>query len=280
MPTDVQEAAALLAEGSPKIIAGCTDFFPGQKQGSASRDLLDVTRISGLRGILERDEGWRIGAATTWSEIAGAVLPPAFEGLKQAALEVGSLQIQNLGTIAGNICNASPAADGVPPLLTLNASVELASLRGPRRVPLSEFITGVRQIALAEDEFVVAIHIPRPAQSARGAFEKLGSRAHLVISIAMAASVVELRNDVIVDAALAVGSCAPVARRLPELEAFLVGKSVGELKELPLSNAEFFAPLSPISDVRGSAEYRLDVVAELCRRVVMSAVSGGDHNGW
>ena len=160
VPRDVDEALAFLAKGNPKIIAGCTDFFPGLKQGESRDDILDITQITGARGISQTDSGWRIGAATSWADIVTATLPTAFGGLKQAAREIGSLQIQNRATVVGNICNASPAADGVPPLLTLNATVEVASTSGNRIVPLGEFITGVRQIALSKDEFVVAMHVP------------------------------------------------------------------------------------------------------------------------
>jgi CO/xanthine dehydrogenase FAD-binding subunit len=201
-------------------------------------------------------------------------LPPAFDALKIAALEVGSLQIQNRGTVVGNICNASPAADGVPALLTLNAQVEIGSVEGARIIPLHAFITGVRKIDLAAHEIVVALHIPEVSEQAASAFIKLGSRKHLVISIAMVATVVEMRDDTIVDVRIAVGSCSPVAKRLPELEALLVGKTWAELTCMDFGAGSVLAALTPISDVRGSAGYRLDVVPELCRRAVLEACKG------
>src|SRR5690606_7295406 len=114
----------------------CTDILPARRQGQPPGDILDVTRLPDLRGIARDPHGWRIGAATTWAEIAAAPLPPAFDALQQAAREVGAVQIQNAATIAGNICNASPAADGVPPLLVLEAEVELVSPAGRRRLML------------------------------------------------------------------------------------------------------------------------------------------------
>ena len=265
----------LLKDGGPKVIAGCTDYYPSLPQGSQVRDLLDISQIAELRGIAQTDQGWRIGAATTWTDILRAPLPPAFDGLKLAAREVGSVQIQNRGTIAGNICNASPAADGVPPLLALQAQVELASLNGTRRMPLSEFITGVRQTKLDAGEMLVALHIPPHSPSATSAFSKLGSRTHLVISIAMVAAVLELKNGAIEAATLAVGSCSPVAQCLPALQAALIGKTFAEVEAMDFEQDGHLAPLAPISDVRGSAEYRMDVVAELCKRVVLTAMQEG-----
>lgn len=272
-PTNPEEALRLLAGDAPKIVAGCTDYLA--QQGARDETLLDVTGIAGLRGITRAASGWRIGGATTWSDIVRADLPPAFDGLKRAALEVGSVQIQNRGTVAGNICNASPAADGVPPLLALDAQVEIASLRGTRHVALSDFITGVRRVDLKPDEMVVAIHIPAPPEGAKSGFIKLGSRRYLVISIVMVAAVVAVRAGRISDARIAVGSCSPVARRLPALEVLLRGQRVADLGALDFAAAQVLAPLAPIADLRGSAEYRLDVVGELCRRVVVETCKEG-----
>ncbi len=150
-PTTLDDAlGALSGSGPVSVIAGGTDWFPALGERSFDGTLLDVTRVAGMRGISVQETGWRIGGATTWSDILRADLPPAFDGLRLAAREVGSVQIQNAGTVAGNICNASPAADGVPPLLSLDAVVELSSARGVRRLPLSEFITGVRRTARAD----------------------------------------------------------------------------------------------------------------------------------
>lgn len=269
LPTDLNAALELIVEHGGKIVAGGTDVFPAARQGHTPRNLLDITAISYLSEIKIEESVIRIGAAATWSEIVKADLPPAFDALKQAALEVGSLQIQNAGTIGGNICNASPAADGVPPLLALDASVELVSAeRGVRSLKLSEFILHVRKTALADDEILSAILIPMPSPNARSAFEKLGSRRYLVISITMTAAVVELDNNgSIAMAKIAVGSCSPVAQRLNELEAAIIGQKPEDIEILP----EHLSGLSPINDVRGSGEYRLDVVAEQCARAIRKA---------
>ena len=265
-PDILDDALAHLDAATVSIVAGGTDFFPAMVL--APKVILDVSRISGLRGITQDSAGWRIGAATTWSDVLHADLPTAFEGLRRAASEVGSQQIQNTGTIAGNLVNASPAADGVPPLLTLDAQVEVASVRGVRVMPLSEFITGVRQTALQAGEMVTAVLIPPQPDHARAAFSKLGNRKYLVISTAMIAAVIGRDAQGRVDhARVAVGACSPVAQRLPALEADLIGTAPENI----LVNATHLTPLAPISDVRGSGEYRLDAVAELIRRTISGA---------
>lgn len=273
IPTKLEAALKSLAQQQDKLVAGGTDVYPSMKQGHTPKSLLDVTRIKELMNITMTDTGFRIGAAVTWTEIVKAKLPAAFDGLKHAAKEVGSLQIQNAGTIAGNLCNASPAADGVPPLLTLDARVEVASAaRGARILPLQDFILGVRKTALGSDEIVTAIHIPTPPDGAGSAFEKLGNRKYLVISIAMTAALIkcDLRG-LISEARVAIGACSPVALRLTQLEADLIGAKPSEVEILP----SHLSQLSPIDDVRGSGGYRLDIVQEQCRRAIQKAAENG-----
>lgn len=249
------------------VLAGGTDFFPARVGQTVTEDVLDIAGIADLRGISLGPAGWRLGATTTWSELVEADLPRLFDGLKQAAREVGGRQIQNAGTLAGNICNASPAADGVPPLLALDAAVEIASRSGTRRVPLQDFITGIRQTCLRPGELVVALHVPCPRREARGAFVKLGARRYLVISIAMASAVLEIDDGRVAAARVAVGACSPVARRLIDLERRLAGAPVdGRLADLV--EPAHLAPLSPIDDIRGSAGYRSDAVLVLVRRLL------------
>jgi CO/xanthine dehydrogenase FAD-binding subunit len=270
VPTSVDEALALLRDRRPTVVAGCTDVLPARRQGDRAGDILDVTRLPELRGIEGGPQGWRIGAAATWAEIDAAPLPPAFDTLRQAAREVGAIQIQNAGTIAGNICNASPAADGVPPLLVLEAEVELASAAGRRRMALADFITGVRHTARTPGELVVALHLPHPPEGAGGAFVKLGTRTSLVISIAMVASVIRVEGGRIATARLAVGACSPVAQRLTAWEAALVGRALDDPAGLT-PDPGHLSVLAPIDDVRATAAYRTEAVRDLCRRAVMQA---------
>ena len=255
-PTTIDEATRAMAAEGALAVSGGTDVYPAHVGKPLSRPLVDLSRVEGLRGISVTDMGFRFGAATTWTDIVRADLPAAFDGLKAAAREVGSIQIQNRGTIAGNLCNASPAADGVPPLLSLDASVELASPQGRRVLPLGSFITGYRRTALLPGEIVTAVLAPRTSPSARSAFVKLGARRYLVISILMAAAVVETdAQGRIARAAVAVGAASPVAQRLPALEADLRGVSG---RPSAILAARHLAGLSPIDDVRATAAYRLE----------------------
>src|SRR5471032_3137832 len=265
-PHRLEEALGVLQRPFT-VLAGGTDFYPARVGRSIDEDVLDISAIADLRGIARGPAGWRLGATTTWGELIAADLPPMFDVLKQAAREVGGRQIQNAGTIAGNLCNASPAADGVPPLLALDAEVELAGRAGTRRLALSHFITGNRRTVLAPGELLVAIHVPKPAHAARSAFLKLGARRYLVISIAMAAVTLEIDGGRVVAARVAVGACSAVAQRLPMLEAVLAGAPLDARLADRVDPAQL-APLSPIDDVRGSAGYRRDVVVTLLRRLL------------
>jgi CO/xanthine dehydrogenase FAD-binding subunit len=265
-PQALEDAVAALAGGSYTVLAGGTDVYPARVGRPFSDDILDITALSGLRGIAESDAGWRLGALTTWSDVLRAPLPPCFDALKLAAREVGGVQIQNAGTLAGNLCNASPAADGVPPLLALEAEVELAARDGTRRLALADFILGNRKTARRPDELVTAIHIPKFSQRARSSFLKLGSRKYLVISIVMVAVLVDLDDfGEVVTARVAVGSCSAKALRLPDVEAALTGQGF-DADLLPRIGPEQFDPLTPIDDIRGTAAFRREAAAVLIRR--------------
>lgn len=268
-PHRLEDALEWLAAERPLVMAGCTDIYPLHQTPALDGPLLDITGLDELRGITAA-EGWRrIGAATSWSDIIRAGLPPAYDGLIAAAREIGGVQIQVSGTIGGNLCTASPAGDSIPCLMTLDAEIELASQRGRRRLPLADFLTGARQTARDGDELVIAIHVPEQAEAGRAGFEKLGARRYLVISIAMAAARLVFSGGRIASAAIAVGACAPVAVRLGEIEAALHGLACSEAVPWLRDNmAGIMAALSPIDDVRGTAGYRREAAAELVTRLV------------
>lgn len=264
-PATLDAALQMLSGSGGRILAGGTDLYP-TAGARLTGPVLDVTGIAEMRGISLGD-GLRIGAAVTWGEIAEANLPPALAGLQAAARQVGARQVQNAGTIGGNLCNASPAADGVPPLLTLDAKVELAGPGGTRHMALTEFLQGPRKTARAADEVMVAVHIPAAALAGTGGFLKLGARSYLVISIAMVAVRLVTDGQTVTDIALAVGSCGPVATRLGRVEAALRGQPV-QLAAAAVDAADVAAALAPIGDVRATAEYRLTAATELVRRAV------------
>ncbi len=275
-PTTLDAALQVAATGA-RAAAGCTDLFPATSRPSlelAHAAVMDLTAVAGLRGIGQGASGWRIGATTTWTDLIRADLPPAFDALKAAAREVGSVQIQNAGTIAGNLCNASPAADGVPPLLILDASVELRSAVGTRVLPLWQFITGPRQTALRPGEIMTAVLIPGAATTGTAAFRKLGARRYLVISIAMVAARIVVAGGRITGAALAIGACGPVATRVGAAEAALTGAPALLGSADLMTDAMIAAALSPIDDIRADAEYRAHAAAVLARRAVADLLKG------
>ena len=268
-PATLDEALALRASGDVMPIAGGTDVYPAKAARAGwgdmrHKDVLDISRLPELRGIAEQGDHWRIGALTTWSELIAAELPPLFDGLKLAAREVGGVQIQNRGTVAGNLCTASPAGDGLPNLFALDAEIELVSASGGRRVAVREFLTGYRQTACRTDEIVTAILVPKLAGPTRSHFLKLGARRYLVISIVMAAGVIETTPDGRIAAArIAIGACSPVPQRLTTLEAALQGQPLASAAGLV--EPRHVAQLKPIDDIRASADYRRHAALTLTR---------------
>ncbi|MEM9196856.1 MAG: FAD binding domain-containing protein [Pseudomonadota bacterium] len=274
-PTKLEDALALRAnEPSFTVLCGGTDLYPATERPALSGPVLDVSAVEEMRGVAQGADGLRIGAATSWSTLIASDLPPACAALQEAAREVGAVQIQNAGTLGGNLCTASPAADGVPPLLVLEAEVELRSVRGARRLPLGGFLAGARRTALAPDEILTAVHLPARALAGQSIFTKLGARRYLVISIAMVAARLELVGARVQSAALAVGACSAVAQRLPRVEAALVGASTAAAARRIDADA-VAAALSPIDDVRGTAQYRARAAAELLRRAVAELCQHG-----
>ena len=257
-----------MAEAPRTVVAGGTDYYPARVGRPLDDDVLDVTGIESLRQIEDLGDRYRIGALVTWTQTIETPLPPMFDGLKRAAREVGGVQVQNSGTVVGNVCNASPAADGVPNLLALDAEIELASCDATRSVPIGKFITGNRETVRARDEVVTAISIPKPAEGTTSSFLKLGARHYLVISIVMTAGVLEPAPDgTVASVRLAVGSCSAVAQRLGTLEEALRGRPVDAGLQEAVTE-DHLAALSPIDDVRGSGEYRMDAALTLVRRTL------------
>jgi CO/xanthine dehydrogenase FAD-binding subunit len=234
-----------VSAGEPAIpLAGATDLYPAEATrrawfGARTGSIIDISRISDMSGIAVGSDEVVLGAMTSWTAIAEAALPPAFAALQAAARQVGGRQIQNRGTIGGNLCNASPAADGAPPLLALDAQVELRCATGVRRMPLSEFLLGNRKTARRPDELLTRVVIPRTAAHERSVFLKLGARNYLVISIASLAANLRIAPDgTVISARLALGAC-------------FVGS--GGLHRVELRPEDGVAP---IDDIRASAAYR------------------------
>jgi CO/xanthine dehydrogenase FAD-binding subunit len=272
-PVALSDAVAILASGAARVLAGGTDLYPATTAPDLSGPVVDVTGLPDLQGITQGADGLRIGACTTWGQIAAAPLPPALRALAQAAREVGGRQIQTAGTIGGNLCNASPAADGVPPLLACDALVELVGPTGSRRVALADFLTGPRRTLLRQAELLTAVIIPPASLAGESQFLKLGARAYLVISICMVAARVQVSSGRITGAALAVGAASPVARRMAQAEAALIGAEAITAADR-ITPDMLAAALSPLDDARASAAYRTHAACELLRRAVTDLTQG------
>ncbi len=267
-PDTLDEAVHVLASSGGQILAGGTDFFPSLGDRPVTGTVVDISGLGELKGVVQEPKYIRIGGLTTWTEIIRTPLPRCFDGLKAAAGEIGGIQIQNRATVAGNLCNASPAADSVPPLLVLDAEVELASRAGTRRIRLADFIVGNRKTLRQPGEILSQIFVPRTVESAASTFLKLGARHYLVISIAMVAVVMAKDSSGrVADARVAVGSCSAVAQRLTELEQALVGAPVSPSLG-SLVSADHLKRLSPIDDVRATSAYRWDAALRLVQRAL------------
>lgn len=292
-PTDLKRALELHAQGGFRLLAGGTDFYPAQVGRPIRESILDLTAISALRGVeaagvwpaqaaavrpalAAGQGGWRIGALATWTEVLRAFSASrATVALASAAREVGGVQIQNQATVGGNLCNASPAADGAPALAALDAVVELRSLDGTRWLAVEDFIDGPRRTRLRAGEILAAIWLPASSARAVSAFRKLGHRRYLVISIAAVGLALDFdAGERVCRAGIAVGSCAPKVIRLTALERALQGQLRADVAAVLLDHPASLEPLSPLSDLRGSADYRLAAVRELLNRM---SVEVTDH---
>lgn len=291
-PKTLAEALSLRADPRWLVVAGGTDVYPAHVGRSIARPILDLSAIDTLRTIERRTDpggrAWiRIGAGVRWSALRDSFTSSGLQALAQAAAEVGGLQIQNRGTLGGNLCNASPAADGVPALLALGAEVELVSARGTRRLPLSEFMLGSRRTALEADELMRAIEVPEPALDSASCFLKLGHRRYLVISIVMVAAQIELdAQRSIASCRVAVGSCSAVARRLTSIEAALTGLRLNDARQAvdrlfgpaAAGRSDVLDGLTPIDDVRGTAAFRREAAGELVRRALCTTIAARSAN--
>jgi CO/xanthine dehydrogenase FAD-binding subunit len=273
-PATVEEAARLLAAGEVTLLGGGTDLMPQSRAGRVqlAPALLSLRRIGAMRGLVDEGEAVRIGAATTLAALAREPLAKTQLPLLLDAIDhFASAQIRNTATIGGNVCNASPAGDTIPPLIALGASVELAAYRdgalATRTVPLDAFFTGPGRTVRAADELVVAILVPKPPQGAFARFHKFGTRPALDISAISIAIAGVLRDGVVHDVRVAFGALGPTPLRGRATEAALEGQ---RLDEATIARAARAArdEVHPISDVRASQWYRAEMVENMTRRLL------------
>ncbi len=276
-PNTIQEAAELLwqAEGKAKIIAGGTDLVIGLRNGDhIPQFIIDITRIEGLRKVEEKNGTISIGAAVTHSEIASSPLVKKYaEVLFDAASEIGSPQIRNTGTIGGNIVNASPAADTLPPLMVLNATGRVVSKEGEREVPLSELFRGPYESNLKPYELLAQITFQKLPSDMRSGFVRLARREAMAIARISVAIVLKMesRERCFEDIRIAVGSVTPTPQRMPEAEVSLKGRSPDEdvLQQASLKISE---AMIRQSGIRPSTSYKRPVVEALFMRAIRRAL--------
>lgn len=276
LPSSVDDCLQILTGRGPeaKLVAGGTDLLPQLKNGLLKPGwVVDLSGVSRLR-TLEVDEGkgLRIGAAVTARELE---LHPGvragYLALAESGALVGSVQIRNLATVGGNLCNAAPSADMIPPLLALDAEAVIAGPKGERRVPLASFFLGVHRTVLGSDELLLEIAVPAPGPRSGGNYLRHTPRRELDIAVVGVASQLTLSNGVCAKARIALAAVAPVPLRAPAAEQALEGQPVTpplieRAAQLAVETAR------PISDQRGSIEFRRHLVRVLTRRTLTTAL--------
>jgi CO/xanthine dehydrogenase FAD-binding subunit len=276
LPRDVDETVRVLSERGPdaKLLAGGTDLLPQLKNGLLKPTcVVDLSGVLRVRALHADAGGLRVGAAVTARALErDATTRKLYTSLAESAALVGSVQVRNLATLGGNLCNAAPSADMAPPLLALDAEAVIAGPRGERRVPLTDFFTGVRRTVLAADEVLLELVLPVPGARSGGQYLRHTPRRELDIAVVGVASQLTLSDGVCAKARIALAAVAPVPLRARAAEQALEGKpvtpeAIERAAELAVGAAE------PISDQRGSADYRRHLVHVLTRRTLRTALT-------
>jgi carbon-monoxide dehydrogenase medium subunit len=283
-PASIEEALELLRKYGRKaqLMAGGTDLLVGMKTQEINPEyVIDLKHIANLEKIsYGREDFCRVGALTRVGQIEiSPIIKGSFGILSQAASVLGSVQIRNKGTIGGNLCNASPAADLAPPLLALDAKVKLATMGGMRLEKLENFFTGPGTTILKPEEILTEIQIPSVAPSSSGIYLKFSRRKAMDLALVGVALVVTLdpSRRICADARLALGAVAPTPIRLRKVEEIVRGRQIDqdlidEVSNLAVEEAR------PISDIRSSAWYRKQIIRSLVRKAVTLAVE--NHDVW
>ncbi len=275
LPRTVDECLKFLADdpARTKVVAGGTDLVPQMRNGvTKPARVVDLSGVPALRTVEVADgAGLRLGAAVTARTIElDARIRMRYPALAESGALVGSVQVRNLASVGGNLCNAAPSADMAPPLIALDTAAVIAGPKGQRRVPLAEFFTGVRQTVLAPDELLVELAVPAPGAQSGGAYLRHTPRRELDIAVVGVASELAIADGVCRTARIALASVAPTPVRATEAERALTGQAltpalIERAAELAVNAAR------PISDQRGSADFRRHLVRVLTRRTLTTA---------
>ncbi len=265
-PRSIEEAAEMIAVHPEFMkLAGATDLMVDAKHKRVPAGIVDLWRVPGMVGIAETDRGITIRAGTTWLDVQrDPAVTARWAPLAAAAREIGALQIQARATLGGNVGTSSPVGDSLPVLLALDAELELASVRGMRRVPYREFCIGYRKTALAADELIVAAHLPSPSPHAHLAWRKVGTRRAQSISKVMGAAAIELIDGTVASARVALGAVADRPIRIAAVEVAVVGLRPHAAAEA--ARAALRTAIAPIDDIRSTSAYRRQVAENLVAR--------------
>jgi carbon-monoxide dehydrogenase medium subunit len=275
-PTSLKEALTLLRKprSGARLVSGGTDVLPRVAGGKMTQPkvLVSINRLPGLDKItLEGKSVLRIGAQVTLAEVArSALVRRVSVALAEAASWVGSEQIRNSATLVGNLCSASSAADTIPPLLCGEAVVEIVGSKGRRRLAVEDLVVGPRKLALKADELVLGVRVPVSRRKVGSAYRRHGSRAAMDCAVVVASAEVVAKKDKIIEARLALGAVHPVPVRCPSAERLLAGQvpEEGVLAEAAVAAAE---SVSPMTDIRASAEHRAAIVRRMVPQVILKA---------
>jgi carbon-monoxide dehydrogenase medium subunit len=277
LPDSVDDCLEVLARrgAEAKLVAGGTDLLPQLKSGllkpAAVVDLSGVARLRVLEAAGGR--GWRIGAGVRARELERHPdVRAGYPAIAESAALVGSVQVRNLASVGGNLCNAAPSADLAPPLLALDAEAVIAGPHGERRVPLAAFFTGVRRTVLAPDELLLELFVPAPGPRSGGHYLRHTPRRELDIAVVGVASQVTLVDGVCAKARIALAAVAPTPRRATAAERALEGQPLTPERIAQAAGLAVEAA-RPISDQRGSADFRRHLVGVLTRRTLTTALA-------
>ena len=274
-PSTVEEAVRVLAAApaSAKVLSGGTDLLVQLRSGRVKPGLIvDIKKIPGISGIREQDGGFVIGAATSGAEIGEcAALQKAWPGVVEAANLIGSTQVQGRASLAGNLCNASPAADSVPAMIAARATCVIAGPQGRREVPVEAIATGPGRTSLSAGEFIVEFHLPKRPPHSADAYLRFIPRTEMDIAVVGAAVNLTLdAGGACTDARVVLGAVAPTAVIVAEAAAALIGRKLDETALAALDRAAR-AACKPIDDKRGTIEYRTKVAGVMARRTAAIA---------
>jgi carbon-monoxide dehydrogenase medium subunit len=275
LPETVEECLRVLGERGrdAKLVAGGTDLLPQLKNGLLKPGLVvDLSGVAPLKSLQADKGGLRVGAAVSARTLElDKRVQAGYTSLAESGALIGSVQVRNLATVGGNLCNAAPSADMAPPLLALEAEAVIAGPKGERRVPLADFFKGVRSTVLGPDELLVELAVPAPGPRSGGQYLRHTPRRELDIAVVGVASQLTLSDGVCKKARIALAAVAPVPLRATEAERALEGQAVtperiAQAAELAVQAAR------PISDQRGSADFRRHLVRTLTRRTLTTAL--------